>query len=93
VGGWGDRENLIRGFNLMTVPIHKGRHHMYQLPEIGFLTLAQIIGQQEVTEEQAAENRKRGKGPKRRAPANRQSFPVRKSCWWQGVRRSFPDAR
>lgn len=58
---------------------------MNQLPETGFLTLAQIIGQKEVTEKQAAENRKRGKGPKRPRPGIPAIVPVGKSCWWAGV--------
>lgn len=58
---------------------------MNQLPETGFLTLAQIIGQDEVTEDQAAENRKRGKGPKRPRPGKAPIIPVKKTCWWQGV--------
>jgi len=64
---------------------------MHQLPENGFLTLAQIIGQEEVTEEQAAENRKRGKGPKRPRPGKPAIIPVKKSCWWDGVSKGrFP---
>lgn len=58
----------------------------YQLPETGFVTLVQIIGQEEVTEQQAAENRKRGKGPKRPHPRTPAIMPVKKSCWWEGVK-------
>jgi prophage regulatory protein len=65
----------------------------YQLPETGFLNLAQIIGQEEVTEQQAAENRKRGKGPKRPRPGKPAIIPVKKSCWWEGVKIGrFPPA-
>ena len=59
---------------------------MHQLPEIGFLRLTQIIGQEAVTEEQAKANRKRGKGPKRPRPAIPAVIPVKKSTWWAGVR-------
>lgn len=59
---------------------------MHQLPETGFLRLAQIIGQEAVTEEQAAENRRRGKSPKRPRPAIPALIPVKKSKWWDGVR-------
>ncbi len=59
---------------------------MNQLPETGFLTLAQILGQEEVTEQQAAENRKRGKGPKRQRPGKSAIIPVKKSCWYEGVK-------
>jgi prophage regulatory protein len=59
---------------------------MSQIPETGFLTLAQIIGQREVTEEQAAENRERGKGPKRPRPGKPAIVPVGKTCWWEGVK-------
>lgn len=58
---------------------------MNRLPETGFLTLAQIIGQEEVTKEQAEENRKRGRGPKRPRPGKPAIIPVGKTCWWQGV--------
>ncbi|MBI3376592.1 MAG: transcriptional regulator [Betaproteobacteria bacterium] len=59
---------------------------MNQLPETGFLSLSQIIGQEAVTENQAEENRKRGKGPKRSRPASSAIVPVKKSCWWAGVK-------
>lgn len=58
---------------------------MNQLPETGFLSLPQIIGQDEVTEEQAKEKRKRKKGPKRPRRAIPAIVPVKKSAWWQGV--------
>ena len=59
---------------------------MNQLPETGLLTRAQIIGQEEVTKEQADENRKRGKGPKRPRPGKGAINPVGKTCWWEGVK-------
>jgi prophage regulatory protein len=57
-----------------------------QLPETGFLRLSQIIGTAQVTEQQAAENRRKKKGPKRPRPAIPAIVPVRKSAWWDGVR-------
>lgn len=59
---------------------------MPQLPETGFLRLPQIIGTAQVTEQQAAENRKTKKGPKRPRPAIPAIVPVRKSAWWDGVK-------
>lgn len=59
---------------------------MNQLTDAGFLRLPQIIGQDEVTEEQAAENKRRNKGPKTAQPKITPLIPVCKSSWWAGVR-------
>lgn len=59
---------------------------MNTLPETGFLRLPQIIGQEEITEQQAAENKKRGKGPMRQSPGTPAIIPVKKTCWWDGVK-------
>ncbi len=59
---------------------------MNHLPETGFLRLNQIIGQPEITEAQAAENRKRGKGPKHPQATIPPIVPVQKTCWWSGVK-------
>jgi len=81
---------------------------MKQHPETGFLRLPQIIGEDEITEKQAAANRefnkqaeadaikngrldKNGKPVYSRRPTNTRSatpaiIPVKKSCWWDGVR-------
>lgn len=81
---------------------------MNQLPETGFLRLPDVIGEDEITEEQAAANReynkmaeaeaikngrfdKQGKPiyARRRTtarPATPAIIPVKKSCWWQGIR-------
>jgi prophage regulatory protein len=59
---------------------------VYQLPETGFLRLWQIIGQDPVTEEQAAENRRKNRNPKRPRPAISALIPVKKSAWWEGVK-------
>lgn len=59
---------------------------MHHLPETGFLRLPQIIGQEAVTEDQAEENRNRGKGPRRPRPAIPAIVPVKKTAWWQGCR-------
>lgn len=59
---------------------------MDKLPDAGYVRLAQIIGQDEVTEAQAAINRTTGKGPKRPRPAIPAVIPVGKSTWWEGVR-------
>jgi hypothetical protein len=64
---------------------------MTQLPETGLLCLAQIIGQEEVTEEQAERNRTCGKGPRRPRRAIPPIIPIKKTCWWQGVKEGrFP---
>ena len=57
----------------------------HTLPATGFLRLQQIIGADEVTEQQAAENCKRGKGPRRPRAAIPPLIPVKKSTWWAGV--------
>ncbi len=59
---------------------------MNQLPQSGFLRLPQIIGQDEVTQEQAAANIKRKKGPKKPRPQINPLIPVCKSSWWAGVK-------
>jgi len=56
------------------------------IPQTGFIRLLQIIGQSEITEAQAAENRESGKGPKRPRAAIPPIIPVKKSCWWNGVK-------
>jgi hypothetical protein len=45
---------------------------MIQLAQAGFLRLRQIIGQDEVTKEQAAENVRLNKGPKKPRPKIRE---------------------
>jgi hypothetical protein len=81
---------------------------MNQLPETGFLRLPDVIGEVEITEEQAAANReynklaeasaikngridKSGKPVYSRRPTTARSatpaiIPVKKSCWWDGVK-------
>lgn len=50
------------------------------------LRVNQIVGQREVTEEVAAENRKRGKGPRSPKPAIQPIIPVSRASWWKGVK-------
>lgn len=81
---------------------------MNQLPATGFLRLPDVIGEEEITEEQAAANReynkqaevdaiengrvdKQGKPiyarrPTTARPATPAIIPIKKSCWWDGVR-------
>ena len=70
---------------------------MYRLSETGFVDLPQILGQREVTEEEAKRNRLAAQEAKRRnqKPKNkprrarkktRGLIPVGKSTWWDGVR-------
>lgn len=56
------------------------------LPNTGYLRLPQIIGQAEVTEEQAASNRRSGKGPKRPRPGIPAIIPVSPATWWAGCK-------
>jgi predicted DNA-binding transcriptional regulator AlpA len=49
------------------------------------LRLPQIIGQPQVTPEQAEANRKHGKGPLTPRPAITPIIPVSRSTWWAGV--------
>lgn len=56
------------------------------LPQSGLLRLTQIVGQVEVTKEQAEKNRQNGVGPRRPRAAIQPLIPVGKSCWWDGVR-------
>ena len=81
---------------------------MYKLPETGFLRLPDVIGEDEITENQATENRKYNKRaeveaikngrvdkhgrpiyarrPATARPATPAIIPVKKSCWWDGVK-------
>ena len=56
------------------------------LPSEGYLRLPQIIGQKEVTQEQAAENRKNGRRPKHPQPAIPPLFPISRAGWYKGVK-------
>jgi hypothetical protein len=69
---------------------------MHQLPQTGYLRLPQIIGQREVTEEEAARNKREagtarasGKKPHTKPTRARRAIPaiipVCKSSWWAGV--------
>lgn len=55
-------------------------------PETGYLRLRDILGQCPVTEEQAVQNRKTGKGPKRPRPGIQPIIPVSPATWWAGVK-------
>lgn len=81
---------------------------MYKIPETGFLRLPDVIGEDEITAEQAAANREHNKQaeakaindgrfnkngkpkysrwPTKARSATRAIIPVKKSCWWDGVR-------
>lgn len=81
---------------------------MKQLPEIGLLRLSDVIGEEEITKDQATVNIKRNKQAKVDAikrgrvdksgkpiyahrptivrPAIAAIIPVKKSCWWEGVK-------
>lgn len=81
---------------------------MHQLPVTGFLRLSDVIGEEEISEEQAAVNRENNKKaeadairngrldkngnpvyarrPTTARPAIPAIIPVKKTCWWDGVR-------
>jgi len=59
------------------------------LPNQGYVRLPQIIGQREVTEEQAAKNRKTGRGPKSPRPAIPPLFPISRAGWYKGIRKGL----
>jgi hypothetical protein len=81
---------------------------MYKLPETGLFRLSDVIGEEAITETQAAENRayneqaaaaalndgrvdKQGRPiyarrPTRPRPATPAIIPIKKSCWWDGVK-------
>lgn len=58
---------------------------MNKLPETGYLRIDQIVGQKEVTPEQAQANRASRRGPRRPCQAIPAIIPVSKSSWWAGV--------
>jgi len=49
------------------------------------LRINQIVGQSEVTQEQADENRRLGKNPKKPRPYIEPLLPVGRSTFWKGV--------
>jgi prophage regulatory protein len=53
--------------------------------ETGFLRLPQIVGQQEITAEQARKNKEAGRQHTRPRPHIPAIIPVSKSTWWAGV--------
>lgn len=50
------------------------------------LRIPQIIGQTEVTPEQAETNRKSGRSPKSPRPYVEPKIPVSRASWWAGVK-------
>ena len=50
------------------------------------LRLPQIIGQKEVTPEQAEANRNSGRTPKTPRPYIEPRIPISRAAWWNGVR-------
>lgn len=60
-----------------------------RLPGEGYVRLPQIIGQMEITPEQAAANRKAGRGPKTPQPAIAPLFPISRAGWYQGIKKGL----
>lgn len=59
------------------------------LPGDGYVRLPQIIGQKEVTREEAAANRRAGKGPKTPRPAITPLFPISRAGWYAGIKKGI----
>lgn len=59
------------------------------LPGDGYVRLPQIIGQKEVTKEQAAANRKCGRSPRTPRPAIAPLFPISRAGWYAGIRKGI----
>ncbi|WP_129127028.1 helix-turn-helix transcriptional regulator [Geomonas oryzae] len=59
------------------------------LPGDGYVRLPQIIGQKEVTSEQAAANRKSGRGLKTPRPAITPLIPVSRAAWYAGIKKGI----
>jgi prophage regulatory protein len=55
------------------------------LPETGYIRQAQLIGEPEVTPEQAEANRRTGKGPKRARPGSPPLIPWSSATLWRKV--------
>lgn len=62
---------------------------MQTIPETGFLDLFQIIGCPAVSPEEAAENKRNGKGLKRPRPATVGVIPVGRSTFLAGVKKGM----
>lgn len=59
-----------------------------------FLRLPQIIGQKEVTPEEAAQNRKTGCGRKTPRKGVEPIIPICKAAWWRGIQQGrYPKGR
>jgi hypothetical protein len=62
-----------------------------ELPETGFVRQSELIGQNEVTPEEAERNRAQGKGPKRPRPGKRGLIPFSSATLWRKIANgSFP---
>lgn len=59
------------------------------LPHDGYVRLPQIIGQREVTPEQAAANRKAGRRQRTPQPAIPPLFPVSRAGWYAGIKKGI----
>lgn len=87
--GMGDNEpswRVMRVFSNSARGDNSQGERLKHLPETGFLRLPQILGQAAVTANQASQNRKTGKGPKRARPGLPAIIPVSPATWWNGVK-------
>ncbi len=58
-----------------------------QIPETGFLRESQILGQREITAEEARSNRELGNNrPRRPRSASPALLPISHASWWRGTK-------
>lgn len=62
------------------------------LPDSAYLRQVQILGEKEVTIEQAEANKIRGKGPRRARSATPAIYPVSPATWWRLIQKGIAPA-
>jgi hypothetical protein len=62
------------------------------LPDSAYLRQFQILGEKEVTVEQAEANKVRGKGPRRARSAAPAIYPVSPATWWRLIQKGIAPA-
>jgi len=59
---------------------------MVEIPKSGFARLSQILGEKEITPEQARRNAASGKPYRKPRPAVTPVLPISRAKWYEGVR-------
>lgn len=62
------------------------RDALGELPSTGYIRQSQVIGESTVTPQQAAANKKRGKGPKRPRPGTPPIVPWSSATLWRKIK-------